>query len=284
MNHLKDFLKTQLIKVFPSAYKKRHYRFLENLNWNNIPAEEGELLLMPYFLNDNTLFFDIGANTGIYTSFAQKFIPGESVYAFEPIPELYTRLKYLFRKSNIYKMAFSNEISEKQFKIPSICGKEFKSRGTLNVSYKENDETKSRVIDVSTDTIDSFVKKKNISKIGFVKIDVEGHELQVIEGGIETLKEQKPVLQIEIEQRHYQRNISEIIDFIKDAGYFCYYLDPKAWILKKLEVDPVSLQKEDHFKTAQYIHNFIFLPVNTKWDSAVTSINQDIRLARSGNY
>lgn len=276
MNHLKDFVKTQAIKVFPSFFRKRNYMFLENLNWNHLPAEEGELLLMPYFLEKDALFFDIGANTGIYTSFAQRFIPADSVYAFEPIPELFTRLKYMFRKSNIYKMAFSNEISEKQFKIPSICGKEFKSRGTLNVTYKENDETRSRVIDVRTDTIDNFVKKRNISRIGFIKIDVEGHEFQVIEGGLETLKEQKPVLQIEIEQRHYQRDIGEIIDLILNLGYVCYYLDLESRMLRKLEADAASLQKEEHFKTALYIHNFIFLPVDSKWDTKVTRINQDI--------
>ncbi len=282
MNHLKDFVKTQAIKLFPSVFRKRHYKFLENLSWNHIPAEEGELLLMPYFLEKDALFFDIGANTGIYTSFAQKFIPAGSVYAFEPIPELYTRLRYMFRKSNIYKMAFSNEISEKRFKIPSISGKEFKSRGTLNLTYKENDETRSRVIDVHTDTIDSFVKKKNIPRIGFIKMDVEGHEFQVIEGGSETLKKQKPVLQIEIEQRHYQRDISEIIEFINKIGYVCYYLDLGSSMLRKLEVDAASLQKEEHFKTSQYIHNFIFLPAGAKWDTLVASINQDILTARSG--
>lgn len=282
MNPLKDFIKTQAIKLFPSVFRKRHYRFLENLSWNHIPAEEGELLLMPYFLEKDALFFDIGANTGIYTSFAQKFIPAGSVYAFEPIPELYTRLRHMFRKSNIYKMAFSNEISEKQFKIPSISGKEFKSRGTLNVTYKENDETRSRVIDVRTDTIDSFVKKKKISRIGFIKIDVEGHEYQVIEGGLETLKEQKPVLQIEIEQRHYQRDIGEIIELIINFGYICYYLDLESRMMRTLDLDAASLQKEEHFKTSQYIHNFIFLPAGAKWDTVVARINQDFLTASSG--
>lgn len=90
------------------------------------------------------------------------------------------------------------------------------------------------------------------------------------------------MLQIEIEQRHYQRDISEIIEFINKIGYVCYYLDLGSRMLRKLEVDAASLQKEEHFKTSQYIHNFIFLPAGAKWDTLVASINQDILTARSG--
>ena len=52
------------------------------------------------------------------------------------------------------------------------------------------------------------------NKIGFIKIDVERHEKNVIQGGIKTVKNNKPVLLVEIEERHTKTSIIEIITFI----------------------------------------------------------------------
>ena len=72
------------------------------------------------------------------------------------------------------------------------------------------------------------------NKIGLIKIDVEGHEKNVIQGGIETVKNNKPVLLVEIEERHTKTSITEIITFINSIGY-------KAFISK--ENDLIEIEK-----------------------------------------
>lgn len=218
MHQIKETLKQLTLVFFPKQHKRRLYRFFNNLSWQNLPAEEAELLLMPFFLTKGSVFFDIGANTGIYTFNAEKYIASASINAFEPIPELHFRLRRMFRKSNIYKLALSDTIGVHNFKIPTIGEDEYKSRGKLNTEYVERGETKCRTIKVRTSTLDSFVDENNIKGIDFIKIDVEGHELQVIMGGVNTLKALRPVLQIEIEQRHYERDIKEIIEFVNLLG------------------------------------------------------------------
>jgi FkbM family methyltransferase len=273
MHLIKETLKQLTIVFFPKLYKRRLYKFFNNLSWENLPAEEAELLLMPFFLTKDSIFFDIGANTGIYTFNAEKYISPTNINAFEPIPELYFRLKRMFKKAHIHKLALSDAIGVHNFKIPTIGEDEYKSRGKLNTEYVERGETKCRTIHVRTSTLDSFVNEKNIKDIDFIKIDVEGHELQVIMGGVNTLKALRPVLQIEIEQRHYERDIKEIIEYVNLLGYHCYYLDLPLRSLKRVGSDPKQLQMEKDFKTNQYIHNFIFIPDNNFWGTRIDEIN-----------
>ena len=90
------------------------------------------------------------------------------------------------------------------------------------------------------------------NKIGLIKIDVEGHERNVLQGGIETVKNNKPVLLVEIEERHTKIPITETINFIKSIGY-------KGFISKEnnlLEIDKVSNLKKEN--------NFFFLPLDHK--------------------
>lgn len=117
-NQLKNLLKTISVVLFPAYFRKRCYRFLESIDWKKLPPEESELLLIKFFLERDKVFFDIGANIGIYTCYAQQFLPAGSIYAFEPLPDLYIRLKCMFGVSKIFKLALSNTSSRKKIKIP----------------------------------------------------------------------------------------------------------------------------------------------------------------------
>jgi FkbM family methyltransferase len=273
MKEIKEILKQLAVVFFPNRFKNHSYKFFNNLSWKHLPEEEAELLLMQYFLPENGIFFDIGANNGFYTFNAEKFIPPQHIYAFEPIPELHFRLVKMFGKSNIHKLALSDSIGVHNFKIPTIGKDEYKSRGKLNTEYIERGETRCRTIEVRTSTLDSFVIENKVKAIDFIKIDVEGHELQVITGGQEALKKLRPVLQIEIEQRHFKEDIKEIIDYINQLGYQCYYLDLESKTITKVEVDPKQLQIETDFKTTRYINNFIFIPNTAEWEKKIVEIN-----------
>ena len=90
------------------------------------------------------------------------------------------------------------------------------------------------------------------NKIGFIKIDVEGHELEVIQGALNTIKENQPVLLIEIEERHSKRKVFDSIKYIKNIGYNCYFEKDKKLI---------SVEK---LKNINEEFNFFFLPNITK--------------------
>lgn len=263
--------------IYPDYQRKRLKHFFYHLSFNNGGNEEKELLLLRFWLKSDSIFLDIGANNGLYTYVAQLYTNADNIYTFEPIPELSSRLKYMFSDARHFRLAFSDEKSTRSFKIPLIGGHEYQSRGTLNTTYKEKGETTTRLIDVTTDTLDSFCSQNRINRLDFIKIDVEGHERKVIEGGSETLKKLRPVLQIEIEQRHHDDNIVHIIDYVKSLGYNCYFLDFLTRQIVSLETNPQQIQQESQFKKAGYINNFIFLPAITEWKDKLININQQIR-------
>ena len=276
MWQFKELIKTLIIMIYPDFKRKQLKHFINHLSFNKEDSEEKELLLLKFWLLSGSVFFDIGANIGLYTYVGRSHTVADKIYAFEPIPELSRRLKYMFPGISHYRVAFSNEISTQNFKIPYINSQEFKSRGTLNTTYKEKEETSTRLIEVTTDTLDNFCNKNKINRIDFIKIDVEGHELKVVEGGTETLKRLRPVLQIEIEQRHHKDNIIHIIEYVKKLGYNCYYLDLGIRQIIPLEINPQDIQQENLFKKSGYINNFIFLPDVPEWKDKLANINRQI--------
>ena len=75
---------------------------------------------------------------------------------------------------------------------------------------------------VKTKKLDNILINKNI---GFIKIDVEGHEKNVIIGAENIIKKNKPNLLIEIEEKHTKEKVEDVIIFINDFGYKSYYCE-----------------------------------------------------------
>lgn len=282
-SNISSVLQKWLIKTNPEAYKNRYLGHYVNLSWKSYDENkvEYEMLLLQYFLNKESVFFDIGSNIGSFILIANKYIPQQQIYGFEPIPELNNRLKTLFPNTNISSLALSSKKNHTQFKIPKINHSHLLTRGTLNTSFVETNEQGFLTIDVQTDSLDNLVKEKHIQRIDVIKIDVEGHEYEVIKGSLHSFKTFMPILIIEIEQRHHQQDISMIINDLKSIGYSCLYFDSGIYQLTELNVDPKSLQNVSHFeKSRKYVHNFIFIPYSKVLENYVANINNQIAIAR----
>ena len=214
---ISTILQKGIILISPQAYKNKYLKPYINLSWKNYDEDkvEFEMLLFPYFLKSDSVFFDIGSNIGSFVLIANKTIKQEQIFAFEPIPILNTRLKIVFPKVNIRNIALSNIKTKTQFKIPKINHTQFLTRGTLNTNFIETNESGFDILDVQTNTLDEFCKEESIAKIDFIKIYVEGHEFEVIKGAFKSFEKYKPCLIIEIEQRHHAEDISIIINEIK---------------------------------------------------------------------
>ena len=272
-------IQKSLMALSPSAYKNRYLKQYMNLSWNNYDENkvEYEMLLLPYFLNADAVFFDVGCNIGSFTLIANKSIAQNQIHAFEPIPELNQRLHKIFPNAHIHSLALSNAKLKTQFKIPKINHTQLLTRGTLNTHFVEANEQGFVKIDVQTNTLDNFVTENNIKKMDVIKIDVEGHEHEVIKGALHSLSAYKPILIIEIEQRHHTIDIATIINDVKQMEYRCFYFDSSTFHLSELSQDPIKLQEKEHFeKSRKYVHNFIFIPTAKVEANYVDSINQRI--------
>lgn len=103
--------------------------------------------------------------------------------------------------------------------------------------------------------------------VSFIKIDVEGYEYEVISGARETIKTSKPILLVEIEQRHLQfQSMQEVFEGILRLGYqgSFFYKNQRLDITKFSYNDhqaPVIEQLVRDGYAPGYVNNFIFEPL-----------------------
>ena len=172
---------------------------------------------------------DIGANIGEWTlRMANKVGMTGRVYSFEPIPIINQSLNKTLRVNNLSQVVLSQVALDKSsgqsnFTIPmdesdraihgeSRLGTE---QGNWNIF---TDVKKTKTIEVKTVKLDEFVSEHSISRLDFVKIDVEGKEVRVLEGGQETFSRFTPALILEVgcEEENDRKKIAE---FLRSWGY-----------------------------------------------------------------
>jgi FkbM family methyltransferase len=174
--------------------------------------KETELLLLPYLIDKNKDAIDAGANTGLYTYFLSKL--AKKVYAFEPHTNLATFLDKATKYNvTVINKALSNTQSTLPFYIPVTGTRKHLNIASLNKNINNNHQCITEKI--QTITLDEL----GYNNIGFIKIDVEGHELSVLEGAINTIKDQKPTILIEILDIKDKPESHPTIKFLNSHGY-----------------------------------------------------------------
>lgn len=216
-------------------------------------------------LKKGDIAVDIGANKGGYLYWMKKKV-GRSgkVYAFEPQKILFTYLKDTLIAMNTKNVIVENfGISDEEREVSFFVPKK-KSGVSQGARIDFLDDGKIYVESkINTVTLDQYFYDKNIFP-HLIKIDVEGHEKQVINGALELLKAARPKLILEAENRHLSGGeISEIFDIICNLGYAGYFYDKnKLKVLIEFDAKVHQRITEGKFWEApDYINNFIFEPI-----------------------
>lgn len=213
---------------------------------------EKELHLLPFLVDKARIALDVGANKGVWSDVLRRLC--HHVHAFEPNPKMFSLLK-AGAASNVtpHQIALSNTSGTAEFRVPKSRNGSYSNQGGSLSTAKVEDN-------YGTVSVDALMfDDMNIANIGFIKIDVEGFELQVLEGLENTIRRDRPIMIIEIEERHMKRPLEEAISTVESYGY-------EAFSLCKNVLTPVRvLDLEKHHRSPKngvdYINNFIFLPV-----------------------
>ncbi len=190
--------------------------------------EKQEQLFLSSVLNKGDYFIDIGANIGLFTLIAADIV-GRSgrVIAFEPTPETYRRLLgnielNKFDNIDAYSIGLSNSPQKLKFNISSNGYDAWNSFANSVCSNLQEQ------IDVNVSTLDLVLDKYEKSKIKLVKIDAEGWEKFILQGGTNFLSNYSPQLLVEFtEQNTFDAGymVQEIYDYMVDLGYMWYRID-----------------------------------------------------------
>lgn len=145
-------------------------------------------------------FFDVGANVGLYSWEVRKVCPLRKILAFEPDPKNFKLLEITQKEANLQNLkicntALSNIIGDVLFLQDTLTSATGCVEGKDKPWIEQYLNSPAKEIRVKTNTLDSVVSDDKTPSL--IKIDVEGHELEVLQGGRNTLSEAKPLLIIE---------------------------------------------------------------------------------------
>lgn len=206
---LRRLVRTALLgpveRLLPDRWRLGYDLFLDRV-MNRV---EPELLHLRRIAGEGRVALDVGANRGYYSYALSRLF--ERVVAFEPNPTVVSRLRsWGAANVQVHNVALSSAAGELELFVPRVDGREqdgWASFDRDNLSGAED----FRVLRVPVRPLDSF----GLDGVSFVKVDVEGHEPEVLEGAVETLRRCRPVVLIEVKER----NREEVLRFFAGLGY-----------------------------------------------------------------
>ena len=146
-------------------------------------------------------FFDVGANTGLYSLLVAKASLKSQVYAFEPYTparkNLFTNIdcNSLVSRIHVSEFALSERKGTQAMYIPLQDHGSIESSSSLNPDFKSKH---AQVLEVKVTTLDSYVQENEINRPDLLKIDVESTEHQVIAGAQNTIRQNRPLIILEV--------------------------------------------------------------------------------------
>jgi FkbM family methyltransferase len=185
-------------------------------------------------------FVDVGANAGQSVDAMLRFQPAARVWAFEPSSEVFAKLNARFeanRRIRCSDLALSNFDGKGTLNVTRTSVQSHLDRGT-DVSPVAQEEIVERV-EVEVRTLDSFCSENGIAKIDYLKIDAEGSDLDVLQGG-ERMLRNGDVFVIQCECGMYPGNtlhvpFETVKAYLEERGYYVFGIYDQAaeWLERK---------------------------------------------------
>lgn len=204
--------------------------------------------------------FDVGANAGYYALHLAQAIAGTGrVYAFEPVEATRDQLvgniaaNDLGSAIEVLPLALGAEPGERVFHIPAIHG-DVAASGRPLFPDGPNEQ-----VTVTMETLDAFVESRGLTRLDFIKCDVEGGERDFIQGGLKTLERFRPWLMLELLRKWsaaFGYHPNEVLRTLFGLGYRCWSVT-HGEVAEHREISETCAQT-----------NFFFLP-ETEGDAPV---------------
>jgi FkbM family methyltransferase len=167
------------------------------------------LKAMEKYIDQNSVVVDVGSNIGNHILYFGKILEAKKIYGFEPMNDVFNVLKKnlelneLTSKVKIYNIALGSKIGKGTI---DYDGSMINNLGATSIKKDENGEFKIEKLD------NVLMNEKNIN---FIKIDVEGFEIEVLKGASRILQKYRPTIWIE----SFEENITQVKKILFSSGY-----------------------------------------------------------------
>ena len=237
------------------------YRSARSLRYSLLRHVEREMALLPFFVDPKRISIDVGANSGPYTHALLGL--GGRVVAIEANAALARHLQRTYGcRADVICAAASSAPGTARLRIPKD-GTGF-GHGLSTIETRNAlDGTAVEEVDVPRVTLDGL----GLPPVGFIKIDVEGHELDVLAGAEAIIRRDRPALLVESEERHRPGAVASVRAFLGGLGYAGFMVDdgrlaPIATVdpQRDQSVPPERIRDLNAGRYDQrYINNFFFV-------------------------
>ena len=152
------------------------------------------------------------------------------LYAFEPDTKNKKELTNTKNRNNldnvsIHNLGLSDSVGNATFHRPDgAWGSFMNGNGNARITRDFFKNTKIKSFTIQTKTVDHVIQEYGIEKLDLIKIDVDGPEVAILRGAIETLKTLKPAVMVEASRFYQEHNssVSELFDILKSNQYEIY--------------------------------------------------------------
>jgi FkbM family methyltransferase len=221
-------------------------------------------LVTDHFVKPGATVVDVGASWGPFTYHLARLVGTSGVvYSYEPHPanaEALQRVAQARPGVHFRAAAVSDVAGSAEMLVPRQGKHRVTAQSSLAHGFEAVDGVDVDRLVVPTIRLDDEI---GTSQVDFVKIDVEGYELAVLQGGASMFRRCLPPLLIEIEQRHLSVPIGNVFQNVLDLGYHLFYIDgPVLRPIADFDVERDQLQKvvEGKFNRLSmprgYVNNF----------------------------
>lgn len=207
---------------------------------------------------EKPIIFDVGANEGRYAEFILKHYPLSDFYCFEPHPKTFSRLEKRLDGAdvNCRKEALGSKVG-----VQTLYERNDFPDGSEMASLHKRvitdfHKAKSDEYSVTVNTVDKLVKDLKLERVDFIKIDVEGHELEVLKGAKKTIADNKlKIIQFEFNHPNIASRVfmRDFRDILPDYTFFRLRENNLLPVL-----DHVIFQEIFGYQNIAAIHNSLF--------------------------
>ena len=254
----------ELVKdAFPSVWLQWHFM-------RRPKSAERELSYLDKIIPDDAVTVDVGANCGLYTRRLARL--SRQVHAFEPSQQMARLLRRTSaRNVRIHEIALSDHDGDAELFIPQ--GEDGLVHGLASLEARVGSSGRSISAHVPIARLDAVIDQD----VAFVKVDVEGHELNVLNGAVELVERCQPVFLVEAEDRHRAEATRSVFEFFREKAYRGFFLKDNDVIAVE-RFDPTRLQDAEALRPDGgrkdgrfYVNNFFFFPRHLDGESLLSS-------------
>lgn len=166
------------------------------------------------------IVFDVGANDGRTVERLQRHLPSPRIVAFEPVADTFRLLKQqtaAYPNVECVQLAMGNEQGRREIYINESAAVNSLHEGWGSGAGRES---------IEIETLDSFLAEHGVERVHLLKIDTEGHDLEVLKGAERALADGRvEIIMVEAgfaAPGRPQPALSDFQDFLRPLGYYLY--------------------------------------------------------------